>query len=94
MISRATPSEALRFLSAAKDCGPLWALRRQAAGLVSSLLHLLRVLYQLLERYHIVAITLRIKSGGGLIVATIDLHRVVKLAACGHDLLIVGFAET
>lgn len=78
-------------------CKGLWATlgsKETAAGLVSSLLHFASCSLPASRRYHIVAITLRIKSGGRLIVATIDLHRVVKLAACGHDLLIVGFAET
>lgn len=65
-----------------------------AAGLVSSLLHFALCSLPASRRCHIAAITLSIKSGGRLIVATIDLCMVVKPAACGHDLLIVGFAET
>lgn len=39
-----------------------------------------------------VAISFGIKSGGRLMGALIYLHIVVKLAACGYDLLIVEFA--
>lgn len=39
-----------------------------------------------------VAISFGIKSGGRLMVTIIYLHIVVKLAACGYDLLIVEFA--
>lgn len=39
-----------------------------------------------------VATSVGIKSGGRLMGTIIYLHIVVKLAACGYDLLIVEFA--